>query len=93
MGLRTRWTGPHSGFPIGGRQRGMSRRHGVVRWEGEFLMKRLSVVVCVLIFTALVPAGAASAAAQPFKERVSTTPVTLSDACSFPVLSSRLRLT
>ena len=86
MGLRTRWTGPHSGFPIGGRQRGMSRRHGVVRWEGEFLMKRLSVVVCVLIFTALVPAGAASAAAQPFKERVSTTPVTLNDACSFPVL-------
>jgi hypothetical protein len=48
-------------------------------------MKRLSVVVCVLIFTALVPAGAASAA-QPFKERVSTTPVTLNDACSFPVL-------
>ena len=48
-------------------------------------MKRLSVVVCVLIFTELVPAGAANAA-QPFETRVSTTPVTLNDACSFPVL-------
>lgn len=73
------------GFPIGGRQRGHVEASRCSAVGGGFLMKRLLVVVCVLIFTALVPAGAANAA-QPFKERVSTTPVTLNDACSFPVL-------
>jgi hypothetical protein len=50
-------------------------------------MKRLMGFVCVVLFSALVvvPAGPASAA-QPFKQRVSTTPFTLNGACSFSVL-------
>jgi len=48
-------------------------------------MKRLGALACVLVSTAFLAAGPASAG-QPFKDRASTAPVTLNDACNFPVL-------